>query len=233
MCGRMALISSSDDLAAYFDLGSTPDLKPRYNIAPGQETAFVRSSRAGTNREWAILKWGLIPPWAKSPGVGARMINARSETAAEKPAFRRAMAERRGLAPADGFYEWSHGRGKGWPYFFRRRDGLLMALAGLWERWESTAGTIVESFTVLTTSANEQVRPIHDRMPVIVAPKDFDRWLDPGRRDPRLISDLLEPAPADELTAYRVGDRVNDPRHDDPGCLEAASDSQLFLWPPD
>lgn len=210
MCGRFTLSVSAEDLARLFSLdpAGMPPLLPRYNIAPTQPVLAIRADRTG-GREAVFLRWGLIPGWARDPAIGGRLINARSETAADKPSFRSAFRRRRCLVPADGFYEWrSAGRVKQ-PYHLHASDGGPFAIAGLWERWSAPDGLDVETCTLLTTAANEAVAAIHDRMPVIVAPPDFDRWLDPDLTDPLAVEDLLRPVATDFLAWYPVDSRVN------------------------
>lgn len=214
MCGRYALYTDPETLMTLFELSDVPrDLVPRYNIAPSQEVPAVRAAADG-GRELVRLKWGLVPAWAKAPSGGYKMINARSETAALRPAFRGALARRRCLLPASGFYEWRRaGGGPAVPYFVQRRDGRPMALAGIWERWRGDGAT-VESCAILTTAASADVAAIHDRMPVLVDPADHARWLDPAATEPP--AGLLVPAPAGELTLHAVGLAVNSPRNDAP-----------------
>lgn len=207
MCGRYTLTTSGEQVAQQFDLKEAPELAPRYNIAPTQPVAAVRSGDDG--RELVLLRWGLIPPWAKDLSIGARMINARAETVAEKPAFRSAMKQRRCLILADGFYEWrTQGNGKQ-PFYFRVESGRPFAFAGLWEHWRGPDGQIIQSCTILTTEANELVRDLHDRMPVILRPEDYERWLDPGLRDAGAVEDLLAPYPAEAMETYPVSKAVN------------------------
>ena len=216
-------MSSTELLVELFGLtGAVPTLEPHYNIAPTQMAPVVRATPEG--RRLDLFRWGLIPSWACDQAVGARMINARSETAAEKPAFGEALARRRCLVPADGFFEWQKvGRARQ-PYFIRRRDGAPCALAGLWERWSaSPADGTIESFTVLTTTPNALVEPLHDRMPVIIEPADFARWLDLDQRDPATLRSLLRPLPAERMEAHPVSRRVNSPANDDPSCIEPVS----------
>jgi putative SOS response-associated peptidase YedK len=217
MCGRFALTSPPDVIAALFDLVLPPDVGPRYNIAPTQPVGTVRQGDDG--RTFDLLRWGLVPPWAKDISIGSRMINARSETAATKPAFRSAMKRRRCLIPADGFYEWQPRGSEKQPFFIHAKDGGLLVFAGLWESWVQDDEEI-ESCTILTTEANATTEAMHDRMPVILAPSDFDAWLDPGRQDAAELAPLLRPAPDDLLDAYPVSRRVNKPAFDDPACLQ-------------
>jgi putative SOS response-associated peptidase YedK len=224
MCGRFALFSSEEALARTFGVGGVPELPARYNIAPTQAVAVVRVAPERRERESALLRWGLVPFWAKDPDIGSRLINARAETAAERPAFRAAFRHRRCLIPADGFYEWLRRQGgRKQPYFVRMRDGEPFGLAGLWERWEGEDGNALESCTVLTTGANAVVAPIHDRMPVIVPPDSFDLWLDPSVRRSDLLETLLRPYPAAEMVAYPIDERVNNPRIDEESLIKPAA----------
>jgi putative SOS response-associated peptidase YedK len=220
MCGRYTLSAPVGTLAEEFHLeGSLPDLPASYNIAPTQEVPAVLENDGGRRLE--LLRWGLIPTWADDPGIGSRMINARSETAPEKPSFRRAFRKRRCLIPADGFYEWRKtARGKQ-PYYMRMRDGRPFAFAGLWERW-GREGEEILSCAILTTGANALVAEIHDRMPVILAPDAYDVWLDSGSESDELTG-LLAPYPADGMEAYPVSRFVNSPSNNDPRCIEPAA----------
>lgn len=221
MCGRFTLSTSGRELATHFGLAETPDLPPRYNIAPTQDVAVVRAGEDGQNRLDRV-RWGLIPSWAKDAGIGQRTINARAETVAEKPAYRAAFRRRRCLVPADGFYEWSGEKGRRQAHWFARSGGEVFAIAGLWERWRDPARDDEEvlSCTLLTTEANATMRPFHHRMPVILAPREYARWLDPEVDDAEEISGLLVPCPPDWLTPTPVGSAVNDARNDTPACVE-------------
>ncbi|RME40343.1 MAG: SOS response-associated peptidase [Planctomycetota bacterium] len=227
MCGRFTLTADADELAEEFDLIAGASLPPRYNIAPTQPVPIVRVLGDRDVRRLDPLRWGLVPPWAKDPSIGNRMINARSEEAAAKPSFRTPLRRQRCLVPCTGFYEWKRpasdprGNKTRQPYYIRRRDERVFALAGLWERWQGSDGTVVESFTILTTEANELVRPLHDRMPVIVAPKHYALWLDPGMQDVDRLVPLLRPHPAEGFLAFEVDCYVNSPAHDDPRCIQA------------
>jgi len=220
MCGRFTQATPGETIAQLFDLSGAPALRPRYNIAPTQPVAVVRSGAGG--RELVELHWGLIPSWAKERAMGARMINARAETLAEKPAFRAAFRARRCLIVADGFYEWQKLGARKQPWFIRMRDRAPFGFAGLWERW-SGEGEPVESCTIVTTTPNEVLEPLHDRMPAIVEPDDFAAWLDPGERDTERLAGLLRPYPAERMEAYRVGLVVNNPANDDSRCIEPAA----------
>lgn len=207
-----------------FDLAEAPILAPRYNIAPTQPVAIVRvdpdRSLMIPHREWTHVVWGLIPGWAKDPSMGVRMINARSETAAEKPSFRAAMKYRRCLVPADGFYEWQKLPGGKQPMFIHRPDHAPFAIAGLWERWTSPDGSLIESCTLLTTSPNAMMANLHNRMPVILDPADYDMWLDAGHVKPDDAQHLLRPCPDEWLTAYPVSTVVNNARNEVAACVE-------------
>jgi putative SOS response-associated peptidase YedK len=218
MCGRFTLEKSIGSLGSLFQVRTVAELPARYNIAPTQPILAVRQSEEDQGLELVALRWGLIPSWAKEPGAMPLLINARSETAATKPAFRAALRRRRCLVPADGFYEWQQAGGRKQPFHMRRRDGTPFALAGVWERWEGPEGCI-DSCALLTTSANELMRPIHDRMPVILDPPDYDLWLDPGVQEIELLQSLLRPYPAAAMIAYPVSPVVNNARNDDPQCI--------------
>jgi putative SOS response-associated peptidase YedK len=228
MCGRFTLRTPMSKVVEQFHLPLLDDaLTPRYNIAPTQAVAAVRSSPATQIRELVMLKWGLVPAWADDPTIGNRMINARSETAAVKPAFRSAMRQRRCLVPADGFFEWQTLGRKKQPHYFTLRDGGLFAIAGLWETWRHQE-LVIESCTLLTTEANPLVRPLHDRMPVIVPPEAYDRWLDPLIDDAEKLEPLLRPYPAEEMAVRPVNPIVNSPAQDDPRCIDPPAQQSLF-----
>ncbi len=222
MCGRFANYLTVQEAARLFE--ADPDAvswTPRYNVAPGTD---ILACRQDDGRHLCLLRWGLVPSWAREPATGYRMINARAETVADKPAFRAAFRRRRCLIPANGFYEWQAGPGGGpprTPWYFRRRDGRPLAMAGLWERW-TRGDTPLESCTIIVTAANRAVAPCHDRMPVLLPEDAFDPWLDPGSSREALHA-LLQPAPDDLLEAWPVSRAVNDPRNDDPGLLAPAA----------
>jgi putative SOS response-associated peptidase YedK len=216
MCGRYMLTTPVDALRQLFLFTERPNLAPRYNIAPTQDVPIVRRTRDGTGRELIMVRWGLIPYWAEDPKIGNRLINARGESVARTAAFREAYQRRRCLVPADGFFEWQKVGRDRQPLLVRRQDLAPFAFAGLWERWPQPGGGVLRSCTIITCPANELVAPVHDRMPVILAPDDHERWLDPSRADGR---DLLKPYPAPELEAYPVSPRVNSPQNDDPECI--------------
>jgi putative SOS response-associated peptidase YedK len=191
---------------------------PRYNIAPTQDVPIVRLTRDRAARELIMVRWGLVPFWAEDLKIGNRLINARRETVHSMRPFREAYSRRRCLVPADGFFEWRKQGKARQPLLVRRKDQAPFAFAGLWERWKNPSdGTAVRSCTIITCPANELVAPIHDRMPVILAPENYARWLDPAAGDPR---SLLEPCPAAWLESFPVNPRVNDPKCDDPECIQ-------------
>ncbi|MCB1219888.1 MAG: SOS response-associated peptidase [Planctomycetales bacterium] len=232
MCGRFTMTRSLEDLMLRFDLedASGVSLRPNYNTAPGQQIAVVHVEPGG--RVLSMMRWGLIPSWAKDPAVGFRMINARSETAAEKPSFRSAFRRRRCIIPADGFYEWHKTTsGAKQPYLIGSQDQPLMALAGLWETWEDPeSGDDVDSATILTTAANEFMSRIHDRMPVILPDAASEqRWLDPDS-DPRALGDLLAQYPGSRLRMHAVSTDVNSTRNNRAELVEpiAAGSGGLF-----
>lgn len=221
------LATPRERLVSQFRLAHAPELGARYNIAPSQPIASVRQlSDAG--RELVFLHWGLIPSWAKQRSTRHRMINARAETLNERPAFRVPLARRRCLIPADGYYEWMASNGRKQPYFIRAKDKRLLALAGLWERWQHDQEAI-ESCAIITTESNGPVRDIHDRMPLILPERAYDQWLDPSVQDPTLLRPLLEPFDAVELMAYPVSPRVNSPRVDDAACVAPLDEQQRLL----
>jgi putative SOS response-associated peptidase YedK len=219
VCGRFTLTVSARVLADLFDVDDVPESPPRYNIAPTQKVPVIRSDLEG-DRGVAVAHWGLIPSWAKDRKLAARMINARGETVASKPAFRAAVRTRRCLIPADGFYEWRKLEGGKQPYLIRFVDGRPFGFAGLWERWHDPEGQSVDSFTIITTAPNHLVDAIHDRMPVILDPDDYEEWLKPEQLPPQRLGDLLVACPDEAMEAFPVSARVNNPRNDDPECIE-------------
>ena len=225
MCGRFALFHSAEAIAEAFRVEPI-DLPPRYNIAPSQPVAAIVQLHNEPKRKLHWLRWGLIPSWAKDPAIGYKLINARAETASEKPSFRSAFKHRRCLIPSDGFYEWQRLEGsksKKQPYYFSLTDNTPFAFAGLWERWESKEGDIVETCTILTTDANDLVSPIHDRMPAILSPEDYNLWLDPNFTRSDSLQAMLKPYPAEAMKVYPVSSTVNSPKNDSPECNRPAS----------
>jgi putative SOS response-associated peptidase YedK len=219
VCGRFTLTTPAQVVAQHFGLDSVPLLEPRFNVAPTQPIAIVRGVPHAASRVLELHRWGLIPHWAKDPKIGNRLINARAETVAEKPAFRDAFKRRRCLVPADGFYEWQARSGRKQPVHVRVVPEVLFAIAGLYERWVSAEGEAIDSCTLLTTDANERMRAVHDRMPVILPRETWHEWLDPSQHEPAQLLPLLRPCPAEWLDLHPVSTHVNDPRHDDPICI--------------
>lgn len=225
MCGRFHLEDSPEDIGRSFDAVVRFSWKPRYNIAPTQRVAVMRrvlQLSGSSRREIVGMHWGLVPSWAKDVSIGSRMINARSETAPEKPSFRKAWVDRRCIVPASGFYEWKRLSEGKQPHLIRRVDGTVMGLAGLWESWRGPDGLDLESVTLLTTSPNRFMKTIHDRMPVMLEREEWDSWMDDGRDGTSLerIAELAMPASEGLLDAVAVSRHVNNPTHDDPRCLE-------------
>ncbi len=220
MCGRFTLALDLEGLRQSFPWLTLPerDLTPRYNIAPTQPVAVVANNHPD---RLDFFVWGLIPSWAKDPTIGSRLINARAETLAEKPAFRNAYRRRRCLILADGFYEWRKevGTTRKTPMYIRMKSGEPFAFAGLWEAWNSPLGDLVLSCTIITTTPNELLAPIHDRMPAILPREAYDEWLDPNDRRPADLAPLLRPYPAREMEAYAVSMQVNNPAYDGPECI--------------
>jgi putative SOS response-associated peptidase YedK len=219
MCGRFTLRASPELLLEEFDLVECPLFPPRYNIAPTQTVPIVRLRHDGAGREAVPMRWGLIPFWAKDRKIGSRMINARADSLATKPAFRAAFKQRRCLVPADGFYEWKQGVTPKQPVYIHRASDRPFAFAGLWEHWEGEGETI-ESFTIVTTEANAELRALHDRMPVILEKKDHALWLDSTKSGADQVQALLRPFSAEPMVLTHVETWVNSPRHDDPRCLQ-------------
>ena len=216
MCGRFVLSSTPAELADRFELTEAPEWSPRVNIAPTQCIPIIRAP-AGA-RECVFARWGLIPAWSKEPKTSYSTFNARAETVATKPAFRAAFSQRRCIIPASGFYEWLRSGGSKSPYYLSLKNSQPFAFAGHWERWEKNGETI-ESCTIIVTEANALMKPIHDRMPVILAAEGYDRWLDPRIGDPARVQPLLKPCPASWLQAYPVSQAVNNSRNGGAGLI--------------
>ena len=220
MCGRFSLRTTLDEVSRNFEAaaGTIEEWVPRYNIAPTQDVIAARPAPQG--RELVLLHWGLIPRWYDDPATGGRFINARAESAHIKPMFRDAFWNRRCLIGADGFFEWRTTHGIKQPWYIMRVDGKPFGFAGLWERWGGGSEEAIESCTILTTRPNEVVEPLHDRMPVIVSPDDYGRWLDPMDANLDELQAMFEPIRAEELTAHPVSRLVNDPWNDSPACVD-------------
>ena len=223
MCARFAFFSGKI-IKDEFGVPVVPDLQPRFNIPPTSTVpAIIETDKA---RELRLFQWGLVPSWAKDPAIGARMINARAETLAEKPTFRAAFKRRRCLIPADGFYEWTGDKGRKQPYYITMRTNRTFAFAGLWEYWEGVDGAL-ETCTIITTEANETVAKVHERMPVIVARGDYATWLD-TRIETRSLQTILTPYPADEMTLHPVNKAMGNPAFDGPECIIRVEVPSLF-----
>lgn len=220
MCGRYAITSAPEAIRALFRYRSQPNFPPRYNVAPTQPVPIVRLIEG--QRQFALVRWGLLPSWVKDPKAFTLLINARGETAKDKPAFRAAMKRRRCLFPADGFYEWKREGMSKRPYFVRAKSGGPIAFAGLWETWTGPNGEELETAAIVTTAANRTLAPIHDRMPVIVPPDGFELWLDCAKVDAETASALIQPAPDNLLQAYEISTAVNRVANDNPALIEPA-----------
>jgi len=231
MCGRFTLATDLERLKARFGFTSPSfEVAPRYNIAPTQRVPVIVHNE---RRELKLFRWGLIPAWAKDTAIGSKMINARSETALEKPSFKRLFKERRCLVPADGFYEWKHARNgkQKIPMRIVRDDGELFAMAGLWTRWHNEKATdrvAIDSFTILTTQANAAMKSIHDRMPLILDPENEELWIRPNCKTTKLQR-LLKMMPKMKLRVYPVSQEVNSPKNDHPSCLTPITLDVPFL----
>ena len=230
MCGRFGQIITEESLADHYGLDRAWSPPRNYNLAPTQPAAFIRRSPETGLLEQALLRWGLVPSWAKDPAVGNRLINARSETVVEKPAFRTAFKRRRGLTPASGYYEWTGKKSSKKPYWIKPARDDFFSLAGLWETWEGDAGAM-ETFTILTCQANEATAWLHRRMPVILAPSDYGLWLD-HEADPQKVLSLLVPCPPGGMTIHAVSHHVNNTRNNGPQCLAPAETDLLDLAGP-
>jgi putative SOS response-associated peptidase YedK len=235
MCGRYRLSHRKQLVEEYFDtVSDEPEWTPRYNIAPTQPVPVIRQNPEEPRRDLSLMRWGLIPSWAKDPSGSASMINARSETAGATPAFRDALKFHRCLIPADGFYEWQKIGKTKQPYCFEINNGKLFAFAGLWDRWKDPTGNSIKSCSILTTSTNSVTSTIHDRMPVILDPDRYDLWLDPAMHDIRTVSDMLKPYDARLMRCYPVSIRVNHVANDDEECstpVELTAQIQARLFP--
>lgn len=220
MCGRITLSSAPHALAETFFLDRVPEVEPRFNISPGQEIGAVVAGAESTGRLFRMLGWGLVPPGTRDPRTGPKLINARSETVAEKQSFADSFAARRCLIPVTGFYEWKKEGTVRQPYLFRRKDGGLFALAGLWADWEYPGGQALHTCTILTTAANSLMRPIHHRMPAILPAEQWKFWLDLPAQKADLLLEMLNPSPSGDLLAHPVTPRMNRPDFDGPECLD-------------
>ena len=220
MCGRYRLSRRKQIIEEHFDAPDwQDDWSPRYNIAPTQQVPVIRQDPKEPVRQISPMRWGLVPSWAKDPSTGsASMINARSETAATKPAFRDPLKFRRCLIPADGFYEWKRDGKTKQPFCFEINQGQLFAFAGVWDRWKDPNGNWIKTCAILTTTPNAVASGVHDRMPVILDPDSYDLWLDPGMTNVSAASELLKPCDARLMRCYPVSTRINHVAHDDEAC---------------
>jgi len=245
LCGRFARFSPAHIFRMLFQLNEFIDIPPQYNISPGQDIYAVRgiimrdeqartaSADSNYDKEVVSFKWGLIPFWAKDPTIGNRMINSRSETVTEKPSFKTAFKNHRCLIPTDGFFEWQKQKDGGkQPYFIHMKSDEPFAFAGIWDRWKSPEEQIIESCSILTTEPNSLLQPIHNRMPVIIDPNDFEQWLNPSNTDIEELKDLLKPFDAKKMAAYPVSTYVNSPSNKDEKCIlkeeEKSKQQKLF-----
>jgi len=234
VCGRFAQTKELTILISRFRfIVEDLELRKRYNIAPGQDAAVVVFEN--TARRLKMMRWGLVPFFTKEPPSSGRMINARVETLAQKSIFRNCLKNKRCLVPADGYYEWKKFPDKTTkiPYFFSLKNGEPFAFAGLWDAWENPEGDVLNSFTIITTTANEKGRPIHDRMPVILSPKDEDLWLEPSMKNTEKLISVLKPYPEKNMELYEVSSLVNSPANDLPKCIERSSHQQQGLLFPE
>jgi putative SOS response-associated peptidase YedK len=222
MSGRFTLRTNASDLDEIFTLLCDPELTPRFNIAAASQVAVIRQS--GKTREISLMRWGLVPSWLKDPKAGPPLINARADAVVTRPSFRSAFKRRRRLVPVDGFFEWKrlHPKTK-LPYYIRMAKDRPFALAGLWERWHGPDGETFESSTIVTTERNDLMRPIHDRMPVILADEEYARWLDPKNGDVNQLQSWLQPYPAEEMTAFPINTLVNRVKNQGPECITRLS----------
>ena len=218
MCGRFVQYSDPEIYASEFALDAVCESTARYNVAPTQPVLAIRET-AERKRELIPLRWGLVPAWSKGPDNRYSMINARAETVSTKPAYRSAFKRRRCLIPAEGFYEWKAEHDGKTPMLIRREDSAPFAMAGLWEHWQGETGASIESCTIIVTNANALVRPVHERMPVILDPADYASWLDLANANTDALLQLLQPAAPDHWTLHPVSRRVNSPKNDGPDLL--------------
>jgi len=228
MCGRYRLSRRKQIIDEHFDsVSGEEDWSPRYNIAPTHPIPVIRQNPKEPIRELSLMRWGLIPSWAKDASVAARTINARAETAATKPAFRDPLKFRRCLIPADGFYEWQRTAKSKQPFCFELSDGQLFAFAGLWDRWKDPSGNWLKTCSILTTTPNAVTSVVHDRMPVILDPDNYDLWLDPGMTDAGAVSEMLKPYDPRQMRCYPISNRINYVANDDEACSARVELAQI------
>ncbi len=227
MCSRFTLTSKPVLIGKQFGLPQIDDFPPRYNIAPTQPVGIIRTGYDHA-REFALVRWGLIPDWVKDPGEFTTLINARAETLQQKPSFRNALKYRRCLFPINGFYEWSGSKGNRQPHYITSADERPMGIAGLWENWMGVDGSEMESAVIITTSANLELSKVHKRSPVVIAPKDYDLWLDCMDGTPANALPLLEPPKAGFFRLRKVGTKVNNPANSGEELLQSVGQQELF-----
>jgi putative SOS response-associated peptidase YedK len=227
MCGRYRLSRRKQAIEEYFgSVSGDEDWTPRYNIAPTQPAPVIRQNPKEPIREFSFMRWGLIPHWAKDPSIAAKMINARSETAASTPAFRDPLKFRRCLIPTDGFYEWKRTLTGKQPFCFEVNESELFAFAGIWDGWKNAEGQWIKTCSILTTTPNAVTATVHERMPVILDRGSYDLWLDPGMQNVAAISELLKPCDATLMSLYPVSTRINNVRNDDAECSRRAEPAE-------
>jgi putative SOS response-associated peptidase YedK len=223
MCGRFSRKATLQAIIDEFEIDEqTAEIEPSYNVAPGQNVAVVLK---GENNKLGVLKWGLIPSWAKDPAIGNRMINARAETLAEKPSFKHSLRRKRCIIIADGFYEWKKDGPHKTPMYIFLKSGKPFGFAGLWDTWTGPEGQKISTCTIITTSPNKLIAEIHNRMPVILPKEHVDVWLDPSTQDESKVLPLLQPYPANEMDTYPVSRMVNSPKNNSPDVIKRAVDS--------
>lgn len=219
MCGRLVLKDNIEDLSSCFQIDNVDDLllEARYNIYPGQNVPVIIMEE---RKKFVMMRWGLVPSWSNDPLIGFQMINARAETLSQKASFKNSFKKLRCIIPCSGFYEWKKlDKKTKVPYFIRLRNGTPFALAGLWDRWNKDGGNLI-TFTIITTTPNNIIKPIHDRMPVILKSENHDMWINPDITDTKNISDFLKPYPSEEMELYEISTFVNNPKNDSPECIE-------------
>ncbi len=229
MCGRYRLSKRKQAIEEYFETANEVEWEPRYNIAPSQMVGIIRQDAMKPARYFSLVRWGLIPSWSNDARAGYKMINARSETVADKLVFGEPFRRRRCLVPADGFYEWVRGARAKQPFHFGMQDDSLFVFAGVWDRWTDATGQMVESCSILTTTPNPLIADVHDRMPVILNPENYELWLDPGFRNTMALGELLRPFDAKLMKRYPVSARINSVSNDDAECVAAVNPGQISL----
>ncbi|MHC8517405.1 SOS response-associated peptidase [Sporosarcina sp. ITBMC105] len=221
MCGRFTLFAPYHDIIERFSIESAfeeSEYMPSYNIAPSQQVAAIIND--GSKNRLGYLRWGLIPPWAKDEKIGYKMINARAETIAEKPSFKQAFTKRRCIIPADSFYEWQRKDGEKIPMRIKLKSNSMFGIAGLWESWQSPEGKTIYTCTAITTEPNNLVKPIHNRMPVILKKEEEAKWLDPSITDIHFLGNMLQSFDEDQMEAYEISPAVNSPKYNDPSLIK-------------